>query len=134
MRRVSFRYPERRRGFDRRAVTGSAWSRLLAAFRDRPAAVAVAAGSIAALGAVDVVLTWHLLARGASEANPLMAVLFDGGLGGAMALKAAVTLPVAASVWWLRRYRRVLEFSLIVVAAFLALIAYEVAALVVLAG
>jgi hypothetical protein len=129
--RASFHYPERRSGFDRRADPGTAWSRLLATYRDRPAAVAATAVLIAVLGAADVILTWRLLAHGATEANPVMAALFDGGLGWALVLKAAVTLPVAASVWWLRRYRRVLEFSLIAMAVFAALITYQAVALLV---
>lgn len=126
MRRVSFRYPDRRTGFDRREAGTTARSRLLEAYRRTPAAVAVVAVAIALLAAADVALTRHLIAHGASEVNPVMAALFAGGDGGAVALKAAVTIPVAASVWLLRRYRRVLEFSLVVLAASAALVAYEV--------
>jgi hypothetical protein len=132
--RVSIHYPERRTGFDRRDPGTTRWSRLLWWYRDRPAAVAGAAALIAVLGLTDVLLTWHLIDLGAREANPIMARLLDGGLGGALWLKAAVIVPVAAAVWTLRRYRRVLAFSLVVLAASAALVAAEALGLALLSA
>ena len=87
-----------------------------------------------ALGLADVLLTSRLISFGAAELNPVMAGLLAGGPGTALLLKILVMAPVAAAVWWLRRYRRILEFSLIVVVVFAALIAYQAVALVVLNG
>lgn len=134
VRRVSIRYPERRTGFDRRDPGATPWSRLLLWYRDRPAAVAGAAALIVVLGIADVLLTWRLMDLGAREANPVMARLLDGGLGGAVWLKAAVVVPVAAGVWTLRRYRRVLGFSVVVLVVSVALVAFEVFGLALLTG
>jgi hypothetical protein len=125
MARVSFRYPERRSGFDRRTAGSSAWSRMLAVYRARPGLVAACAVAILVLSAVDLVLTHRLLALGATEANPLMAAALDAGVVPAAILKAAVTLPVAGAVWWLRRYRRVLELSMVVTGLLAALVVYQ---------
>lgn len=131
--RVSFRYPERRTGFDRREAA-SGWGRVVGWYRDRPTAVAVCGALILVLGVVDVLLTDRLIAVGASELNPVMSRLLAGGVGGAVVVKALVMAPVAAGVWLLRRYRRVLEFSLVVLAGSILLVLYEFAGLAILAG
>ena len=132
--RVSLHYPERRMGFDRRGPAGGAWGRLVGWYRDRPAAVAAGSALILGLGLLDVLLTGRLVAAGASELNPVMSRLLAGGTGGALAFKALVMVPVAAGVWWLRRFRRVLEFSLVVLAGSVLLVAYELAAVAFVGG
>ena len=83
-----------------------------------------------ALSIADLLLTWRLIAMGASEINPVMARLYDSGLASAAALKGAVTLAVVGGIWLMRRYRRVLEFSLAVLVLLAALVAYEAVGLV----
>jgi hypothetical protein len=131
-RAVSFRYPERRTGFDRRALAASPWMRALHAYRSHPSLVMWCAAAIAALSVVDLLLTWRFIGMGATELNPVMAGLFDSGLAGAAAVKVSITAVVVAGIVAMRRYRRVLEFSLVLVAALVVLVGYEVVGLVAL--
>jgi len=130
VRSSSFHYPERRTGFDRRAPGTSAHLRLLEAYRRSPALIAWCVAGIVALSAADLLLTWRLITMGASEVNPVMARLYDSGLASAAALKGAVTLAVVGGIWLMRRYRRVLEFSLAALVLFAALVAYEAVGLI----
>ena len=132
--RVSLHYPERRTGFDRRDPAAGAWGRVIGWYRARPAAVAACCALVLVLGLLDVLLTVRLVAAGGAEVNPVMGRLLAGGTGGAVALKVLVMVPVAAGMWWLRRYRRILEFSLVLLAGSALLVAYELAGLAFLAG
>jgi len=132
VRRLSLRYPERRSGFDRRGRAASRYLRFLEAYRGRPLLVAGCLAAIALFGTADLVLTRHLLELGASEANPVMAALLEMGTAPAVLFKGAVTGAVLAGMWALRRYRRVLELSLVVAAALTLLVAYQVAGLALL--
>lgn len=89
---------------------------------------------IVLLGAADLLLTWTLLGRGATEINPVMARLFDSGLGWATVVKGTLTLVVAGGVWLLRRYRRILEFSLVAAAVLSVLVIYEIVGLTIFSG
>ncbi len=133
VRRVSFRYPERRTGFDRRMVGVSRYQRFLEAYRRRDGLVAVCLAAVAVLNLVDLVLTRVLIDLGASEANPIMAALLAAGTVPAAAAKVAVTVAVVTGVWMLRRYRRMLEFSLVLLGALVLLAAYQVGGVLLLA-
>jgi hypothetical protein len=125
----SFRFPERRTGFDRRAVASSPWMRALHSYRSRPVLIGWCVAAIALLGITDLLLTWRLIGMGATELNPVMASLFDAGFVGAAVVKVSITLAVVAGIFVLRRYRRVLEFSIVLVIGLFVLIGYEVAGL-----
>jgi len=131
VRRSSLHYPERRTGFDRRALGASTHLRLLDAYRRSPALIAWCVAGIVALSAADLLLTWRLIALGASEINPVMARLYDSGLVSAAALKGAVTLALVGGIWLMRRYRRVLEFSVAALVLLAALVAYEAVGLLI---
>jgi len=133
-RSASFHYPERRTGFDRRVLPASARARLLGSYRRSPVLIAWCAVGILALSTADLLLTWRLIGLGAEEVNPVMARLFGGGLASAAVFKGAVTLAVSAGIWSLRRYRRVLEFSLVALALMAVLVVYEVAGLLLVSG
>lgn len=131
-RRVSFHYPERRSGFDRRgtaAPTASIPTRLLSAYRDSPVAIAVAVLAFVALSAADLLLTLRALEAGATEANPVMAALFEQGPLAAGAFKMTLAVGVAVVMWAGRRYRRVLELSLLATALMGAVLVYHLAVL-----
>lgn len=72
---------------------------------------------LVALSLLDLVMTVRALDRGAVELNPVMSVLFGAGPVVATVVKLGVTLAVAAGIWLLRRYRRVLQLSLLLVGA-----------------
>lgn len=124
VRRVSLHYPERRSGFDRREC--GAWQRLLLAYRDRPGAVLLVLSLVVLLGLADLLLTLRALGQGATELNPVMARLFAAGPVSAVSIKMGITLAVAGGIWLLRRYRRALEASLLLLAGFLVLAGYHV--------
>lgn len=133
VRRVSLRYPERRTGFDRRMAGVSRYQRFLEAYRRRDGLVAVCLAAIAVLNLADLMLTRLLIDLGASEANPIMAALLAAGTVPAAAAKVAVTVAVVAGVWVLRRYRRMLEFSLVLLGALVLLAVYQVGGVLLLA-
>jgi len=131
--RATFHYPERRTGFDRRMAGVSRYQRFLEAYRRRDGLVAVCLAAIVVLNLADLVLTQVLIDLGASEANPIMAALLAAGTVPAAAVKVAVTIAVVAGVWVLRRYRRMLEFSLVLLGALVLLAAYQVGGVLLLA-
>lgn len=126
---MSFRYPERRTGFERRlpadGTIRSAWLRTLERYRDSPLAVAVVAVAFVALSGADLLLTLRALDAGATELNPLMAALFATSPVAAGAVKMSIAVVVAATMWAGRRYRRILELSLLAVGVMAALLAYH---------
>lgn len=115
-----FWYPERRSGFDRRSSGGAiAW------YRDHPSVVALALAAVAVLNLADYLLTIRALDRGAIEVNPVMAALFDVDPAVAGAVKLLLGLGVVLVIWQMRRYRRILEVSLVALGGFSLLLAYQ---------
>jgi hypothetical protein len=129
IRRVSLRYPERRSGFDRRGAGGSRYRRALERLRDGRLLLAVLLALVVGLQTADVALTARLLGEGAVEMNPVMSGLLATGPPAAVVLKAGVTGLLVAGVWRLRRYRRILEFTLAVAVALGAVVSYQLALL-----
>jgi hypothetical protein len=125
--RVSFRYPERRSGFDRRVPDGGAGLRvrMLDAYRARPRLVAAVLACIVIANAADLAFTFAALNLGASELNPVMAGLIGIDPLVAAGFKLAVTVAVTGGIWALRRYRRVLEASLVVLGTMAGLMLYH---------
>lgn len=117
------RYPERRRGFDRRSSTR--YGHALASLGENPRAIAGMLGLVLTLNAIDLVLTVQALGRGATEANPVMAWLFEQDLLLASAFKLGIGLFVALTIWRLRRYRRVLELGLVLTGVFVLVFGYH---------
>jgi hypothetical protein len=129
VRRASLHYPERRSGFDRRLAgpgpIRAAGARLLINYRDRPGAVAAVLGAVVLLNAVDLLLTVRALGLGATELNPVMAELLGFDPVVAAVFKLTLVGAVAMGLWTLRRYRRVLEASLLLLGGFLVLTGYH---------
>ncbi len=123
VRTVSLRYPEQRTGFDRRAT--SRYQSALTAYRREPGAIAAILGLILVLNATDLILTVRALGRGTGEANPLMAWLFEQHMGLAAIFKLAIGLAVTVVIWRLRRYRRMLELSIVLAAIFGLVLSYH---------
>ena len=122
--RSRFWYPERRTGFDRRASGGAiAW------YRDRPPVVALALVGLTAMNLADFLLTVRALDRGAVEVNPLMAALFDFDPAVAGGVKLLLGTTVVLVIWQMRRYRRILELSLVSLAGFTVVLVYQLALL-----
>jgi hypothetical protein len=127
---VSFRYPERRNGFDRRAPEGRISAlrhRLIKTYAQRMSLIAVVIGSIVTLNTLDFFLTLRALDLGARELNPAMAWMLENNVVLTGILKIGLGIEIGFLVWRLRRYRLVLEGSLLVLAVMFALTLYHVA-------
>ena len=118
--RVALRLPERRTGFDRRERNG-----VVTWYRDHPPLIAVALVAVLLLNLSDWLLTLRALEQGAREANPVMAALLEHSTALAGGTKLALGLVVVTVIWQLRRYRRILQVSLVALAGFSALVVYQ---------
>jgi hypothetical protein len=89
--------------------------------------VALALAAVIALNLADFLLTVRALDRGATEVNPVMAALFDVDPAVAGAVKLLLGVGVVIVVWQMRRYRRILEVSVVALVGFSALVGYQLA-------
>ena len=132
---VSFRLPDRRLGFVRRQVQVSparaAYNRMLASYRSQPRALAAVLVTVAVLNVADLALTLRALQLGAVELNPVMAALIGTDPLLASVFKLAIGFGVVGVMWALRRYRRVLEGSLLLLGGFTLLVGYSLTMLVI---
>ncbi len=132
---LSLRFPDRRLGFTRRQIHGSspriAYHRMLAAYRYRPQALAVVLVTVALLNVADLALTLRALDRGAVELNPIMAMLLGSDPLLASIFKVTIGVGVVVAMWLMRRYRRVLEASLVLLGGFTLLVVYSLTMLVI---
>ena len=120
---ASLHWPERRSGFDRRA---SCW---VTALRDSSAAVVALLALLNLLNVLDWRFTMLGLERGAIEANPFMDAFFGIDSFSAGLFKVAVMLTISLIVWRTRRYRRILEFTVLATVAYAGVILYHIVGL-----
>jgi hypothetical protein len=128
-RHTAFYFPERRTGFDRRRSYQSAWRRhydaSLRRLRDSPTMFPLVLATIVVLNYVDYTLTVRVLRAGGAELNPLMALLFETDPVIAAVAKFGSVGAVVLVLLLLRRYRRTLETSLVLLVGFSALTFYH---------
>jgi len=86
--------------------------------------------TIVVLNLMDYLLTLRILALGGIEANPIMARLFDMGLETAALAKLGIVGIAVIVLLALRRYRRTLELSLILLLAYSVLMLYHIMLLI----
>lgn len=127
-----FHYPERRTGFDRRIPADNRLDRLVLRLRNDDDAVFAVAAGIVLLNVLDLLLTLAALNRGFGEANPVMAGLFGANVWLAAGFKLAMGTGAAALVWAARKYRRVLQAGLLLLAVFVAVTFYHLLGVVLL--
>ena len=123
---ISLRFPDRRRGFQRRqpqSTVARHYQSALLSLREAPTAVVLLAALLFALNLADLVLTQYALGAGAIEINPVMAALFESG--SAAAVKLAVGAFAVAGLWSMRRYRPALSMLVVMVAAMGILVTYQ---------
>jgi hypothetical protein len=135
-RRGAVHFPERRTGFDRRVDPSvgrrrAAYLRWIRRISDSPARSAVLMASIVALNVADMAFTFAALDRGLEELNPIVAALLDSGHGVAAFVKIGVSVLLAAAGWRFRRFRRVIEAALLVVAIMSGVVVYHLLGLLV---
>ncbi len=125
----SFFYPERRYGFERRRPAEGTWGARYHAwlehYRHDHDTIAVALLVFVVLNLADLLLTVRAMSMGAVEGNPIMAYLFAVDPVLAAVFKVVVGAGIAIAVWSARRYRRILETSLMMVAVMTAVLLYH---------
>jgi hypothetical protein len=125
-----FRWTEKRSGFDNRqqaeGATIFAWTgKMAVAMRDQPGLLVKVLLLFNIYNIADYFLTINALAAGHEELNPVMRYLFalDPLLAGIF--KIVIGLAVTALIWYCRRFRLMLQFSLFAFGLYLVLIAYH---------
>lgn len=127
IRRTPLYFPERRTGFDRRTSTGwrGGYQAALRSYRDNPTTFLLVLATIIVFNFIDYQLTVRVLEVGGVELNPVMARLFDLSPVTAAAVKLGAVGVVAVVLLSLRRYRRTLEASLVLLVGYSALMFYH---------
>jgi hypothetical protein len=80
---------------------------------------------VVVLNLLDYLFTLRALDRGHTEANPVMATLFDLDPTFAGVFKMGVAFVIVGVVWELRHYRRVLQVSLVALGTVGAVVIYH---------
>jgi hypothetical protein len=131
VKRSRFHFPERRTGFDRRLVERPGWKGMWDAsihkYRDNRTTFLLVLATIVVFNYVDYLLTVRVLRAGGAELNPLMARLFEISPVVAALAKLGTVGAAVMVLMLLRRYRRTLEASLILLLTFTALMFYHAA-------
>lgn len=125
--RTSLYFPERREGFERRIKDGwrGSYAVGLQTYRDNPMTFLLVLATVVVFNYIDYQLTIGVLQAGGVELNPLMARLFDVSPVVAAAAKIGAVGAVAVVLLSLRRYRRTLEASLVLLVTYTALMFYH---------
>ena len=125
------RFPERRSGFDRRLVERPGlrgmWDASMYKYRDTRTTFLLVLATIIVFNYLDYLLTVRVLRAGGAELNPIMARLFEISPVVAAVAKMGTVGAAVLVLMLLRRYRRTLEASLILLLAFTALMFYHAA-------
>lgn len=134
---ATFRYPERRTGFDRRLESepGSLshrYSTFVRSLADGGTTLLAVLVLFNILNVTDALMTASILDAGGAEANPVMRQLYGAGVWQAVAFKVAIGAAMTATIWSLRRYRRIVEIALVILAVFGAVVLYEIAGMLLL--
>jgi hypothetical protein len=125
--RTALFFPERRSGFDRRRLPG--WRGRLQADLERYAqsrlTFPLVMATILIFNFIDYAMTVRALGAGALELNPVMQRLFAMGWETAALVKLLTAGVVVLVLTGLRRYRRTLELSLVVLLGYSVLTFYH---------
>jgi len=124
----SLHYPERRAGFVRRDGDMSrlrrAYEISLRQYRENSTRFLLVLATIVVFNFVDLMMTLRVLRLGGVELNPVMRALFGTSLLVASLVKLGVVGALVLILMMLRRYRRTLEVSLVLLIGFSLLIGY----------
>ncbi|MEA2002991.1 MAG: DUF5658 family protein [Actinomycetota bacterium] len=138
VRRIPLHFPERRTGFDRRLPDKGGWrsyyDNALRCYRDNKTTFLLVLATIIVFNYVDYLLTIRVLRAGGMELNPIMARLFEISPVVAASAKLGAVGAAALVLLALRRYRRTLEASLVLLVTFTVLMFYHASLAVQLAG
>jgi len=128
VRHTPWRFPERRSGFDRRRPGGwrGRYYADLRKYADSRLAFPLVLATIVVFNLIDYVMTVRVLGVGGLELNPIMQHLFETSMEAAALVKLLAAGAVTLVLLALRRYRRTLEVSLLVMLGYSALTLYHV--------
>jgi hypothetical protein len=128
-RRRRFRFREQRSGFDRRDLGDKglrgAYTRALHAYGRDAVRFWTVLATIVVFNFLDLVLTVRALNAGAIEVNPVMRTLFWTHPVTAAVTKLGIVAVVVLMLQRMRRFRRALEVSLVLLMGFTALMFYH---------
>ena len=130
----SYVFRDKRTGFDRREcrdgeASGGLVHRVLVALRDSSRTLMVVLLTVNVLNVLDFALTLNALSIGATEANPVMASLFEAGPVWAGVFKMAAVALASLLVWEWKRYRKALLAAVMMLAVFTAVFVYHIVGL-----
>ena len=118
--------PERRTGFDQRTTNHSIGHRVTSHLSKSELLLAALLILINILNLADLVFTYLALGAGHQEANPFLRYVFlnyDPVIGGY--IKITIGVLVTLVIWLLRRYRRMMEATLIILAIHFSIFFYH---------
>jgi hypothetical protein len=131
VRRTPFHFPERRTGFDRRHPGAEGWrgyyDATLRSYRTNETRFLLVLATIVVFNYVDYLLTVRVLRAGGAELNPVMVWAFEIGPTFAAVAKLGTVGVAVVILLMLRRYRRTLEASLVLLVIYTALMFYHAA-------
>lgn len=130
---LSFKLWERREGFDRRQnrkANKGLYNRIFRHgalhLRNNYTALIILLIIFNLFNVADYMFTLKALAAGYSESNPVMDKLFSMGSTPAGIFKITIGLLVTSIIWFLKRYRLVLEASILILLMYMLLISYHI--------
>ena len=103
------------------------WDASMHRYRDNRTTFLLVLATIIVFNYVDYLLTVRVLRAGGAELNPIMAQLFEISPVAAAVAKMGTVGAAVLVLMLLRRYRRTLEASLILLLTFTALMFYHAA-------
>lgn len=118
--------PERRTGFDRRSASHTVGHKATWHLRSNEFLLVILLILVNLLNLGDLLFTYLALSAGYQEANPFLRYLFlnfSPLVGGYV--KLAMGLLVTAAIWCFRKYRRVLEATLLILAIYLLILLFH---------
>jgi hypothetical protein len=129
-----FVFRERRSGFERRWTRrrtsfGVALDASLVYLRDHRLALVAMLVLANLLSLLDLGLTSIALSLGFVEANPFMRYFFEAGATQAAVVKCGFVIVASLGIWALRRHRPALMTALFFLAAYGAVVLYEIVGL-----
>lgn len=127
VRRSLWQFPERRSGFERREQPGwrGRYEADLHNYADSRLAFPLVLATIVVFNLIDYVMTVRVLGVGGLELNPFMQRLFEMSMETAALVKLLTAGAVVLVLLALRRYRRTLEVSLVILLGYSALMFYH---------
>lgn len=121
-------FPERRTGFERRDLPGwrGTYQSEMRKFSESHLGLPLVLATIVVFNLIDYLMTVRILAAGGSELNPIMERLFQISPQVAALFKLFTAGLVVLLLLGLRKYRRTIEISLLIMVGYSALMFWHI--------